>query len=197
VQRRRHVAPRVRFGEDETEAGGSGAANDVDEEEGVRPRMHAGGWNARVSMIRATIPSSLAGAWPGRASPLGASWDGSGVNFAVFSEHAEAIDVCLFDPQGSHELRRVRLPEKTNQVFHGYLPGVGPGQLYGLRAQGEWAPDKGNRFNPAKLLVDPYARAIAGKVVHSAPLQGHDPNDAKRISRATIATRRRACRSRW
>ncbi len=112
---------------------------------------------------------------PGKPRPLGAHWDGSGVNFAVYSEHATAIDVCLFDPQTLAETARIRLPETTGHVFHGRVPGLGPGTLYGLRAHGPWAPDQGLRFNPAKLLVDPYARAIAGRVDHGQPMLGYVP----------------------
>lgn len=131
-------------------------------------------------MQRSTLPSSLfSGAWPGRPSPLGATWDGAGVNFAVFSENASAIVVCLYDAASGEETRRFRLPEKTNHVFHGYVPGVAPGQLYALRAHGSWDPERGHRFNSAKLLVDPYARAISGTVDHSQPLLGHDPKDPR------------------
>ncbi len=110
--------------------------------------------------------------WPGTHEPLGASFDGRGVNFAVFSEHASAIDLCLFDDAGN-ETTRIRLPETTAHVFHGYVPGLGPGTLYGFRAHGAWDPERGQRFNPAKLLVDPYARALSGRVDHREPLVGH------------------------
>jgi glycogen operon protein len=100
--------------------------------------------------------------WPGRPQPLGASWDGEGVNFAVFSERAEAIELCVFDGRGRRELLRLPLPERTGFVWHGYLPGAGPGTLYGLRAHGPYRPELGQRFNPNRLLLDPYARALAG-----------------------------------
>ena len=100
--------------------------------------------------------------WPGSRSELGATWDGEGTNFAVFSEHAEAIDLCLFDASG-HETR-IPLPEVTAFVWHGYVPGVGPGQRYGFRAYGPYDPANGHRFNPNKLLIDPYARAVEGDV---------------------------------
>lgn len=99
----------------------------------------------------------------GRPWPMGASHDGAGVNFAVASERATAIDVCLFDASGRTETGRVRLPERTDGVFHGYLPGLAEGQVYGLRAEGPWAPQDGDRFNAAKLLLDPYAREIVGR----------------------------------
>jgi glycogen operon protein len=100
--------------------------------------------------------------WPGRPYPLGASWDGEGVNFAVFSQHAEAVDLCVFDGRGRRELMRCPLPERTDFIWHGYLPGAIPGTLYGFRAHGAYRPDLGQRFNPNRLLLDPYARAAAG-----------------------------------
>jgi glycogen operon protein len=100
----------------------------------------------------------------GEPSPLGATWDGRGVNFAVFSAHATAIDLCLFTPNGRSETERVRLPARSEDVWHGYVEGVHPGQLYGYRAEGPYDPRHGHRFNPAKLLVDPYARQLFGRV---------------------------------
>ena len=99
-------------------------------------------------------------AWPGRPFPLGATWDGEGTNFSLFSMGAEGVDVCLFDDRG-HETR-VPLEESTYHVWHGFLPQVGPGQRYGYRVHGPFEPSAGHRFNPHKLLVDPYARAIEG-----------------------------------
>ncbi len=99
--------------------------------------------------------------WPGSPYPLGAIWDGSGTNFAVFSEHAESIELCFFDENG-HETR-IPLVDKTAFVFHGFVPGIGPGQRYGYRAHGRWDPNQGYRFNPAKLMLDPYAMAIEGQ----------------------------------
>jgi len=100
--------------------------------------------------------------WPGRPFPLGATWDGSGTNFSLFSEHAERVELCLFDDQDSET--RVELCERTAYHWHGYLPGVGPGQRYGFRVHGPYAPREGHRFNPHKLLIDPYAKSIEGKV---------------------------------
>ena len=91
--------------------------------------------------------------------PLGAHWDGNGTNFALFSANATRVEVCLFD--GDKETR-IELPEYTDEIFHGYLPDVGPGQFYGYRVHGPYEPEKGHRFNPNKLLLDPYARAHAG-----------------------------------
>ncbi|HYE14550.1 MAG TPA: glycogen debranching protein GlgX [Pyrinomonadaceae bacterium] len=101
--------------------------------------------------------------WPGQPYPLGATWDGAGVNFALFSENASAVELCLFDSEGA-EAERVRLAEQTDQVWHAYLPEVRPGQLYGYRAHGPYEPRAGHRFNPNKLLLDPYAKSIAGTV---------------------------------
>jgi isoamylase len=100
--------------------------------------------------------------WPGRPFPLGSVWDGEGTNFSVFSENAERVEVCLFDDGGSEE--RLQLRERTAFNWHGYVPGVGPGQRYGYRVHGPWAPEHGHRFNPHKLLLDPYAKAIDGPV---------------------------------
>ena len=102
--------------------------------------------------------------WPGSPHPLGATWDGSGVNFALFSEHAEKVELCLFDRKGRREIARIELPERTDLVWHAYLPQVRPGQLYGYRVHGPYDPEAGHRFNPHKLLLDPYARAIDGQI---------------------------------
>ena len=99
--------------------------------------------------------------WPGDPDPLGATWDGEGVNFALFSHDAEAVELCLFDDHGVET--RVLLKERHNRVWHGYMPDVRPGQLYGYRVHGPYAPELGQRFNPHKLLQDPYAKAISGK----------------------------------
>src|SRR5262245_43265291 len=95
---------------------------------------------------------------PGNSHPLGATWDGAGVNFALFSENATAVQLCLFEADGK-ELR-IPVTELTDHVWHVYLPEVRPGQRYGYRVDGPWDPANGHRFNPAKLLLDPYARAI-------------------------------------
>ena len=100
--------------------------------------------------------------WPGQPGPLGATYDGFGVNFSVFSEVAERIELCFFDEAG--EETRVDLPELTSFCFHGYVPQLQPGQRYGFRVHGPWAPEHGHRCNPAKLLLDPYAKAIDGNV---------------------------------
>jgi isoamylase len=101
-------------------------------------------------------------AWPGEPFPLGATWQGEGTNFSLFSENAERVELCLFDEDDIET--RFELTERTGFNWHGYLPGVGPGQRYGFRVHGPYAPLKGHRFNPAKLLIDPYAKAIEGHV---------------------------------
>jgi glycogen operon protein len=98
----------------------------------------------------------------GQAWPLGARFDGAGVNFAVFSAHASAVELCLFDADGQTETARLPLPAQTGDVWHGYLPDAAPGLVYGLRVHGPWRPDRGHRFNPNKLLLDPWAREIVG-----------------------------------
>jgi isoamylase len=118
---------------------------------------------------------------PGRPYPQGATWDGAGTNFAIYSEAAQKVELCLFQDVASAQGERIELTERTNYVWHCYLPGIQPGQLYGYRVHGAYEPAKGLRFNPAKLLVDPYARATAGKVEWSAPVfpyqLGHPDED--------------------
>ena len=101
---------------------------------------------------------------PGLPHPLGATWDGSGVNFALFSANATRVELCFFDRGGRREIARVDLPEQTHEVWHGYLPDIRPGQLYGYRVHGPYAPEAGHRFNPNKLLIDPYAKALHGEL---------------------------------
>ncbi len=119
--------------------------------------------------------------WPGQPYPLGATWDGQGVNFALFSEHAEAVELCLFDMRGRRELQRIKLTEQTDRVWHCYLPEARPGQLYGYRVYGPYQPQHGNRFNPNKLLLDPYAKSIVGTLAwtdaHFAYRIGHPRAD--------------------
>ena len=100
--------------------------------------------------------------WPGKPFPLGPKWDGEGTNFSLFSEHAEKVELCLFDE--SDRETRYELTERTAFNWHGYLPGIGPGQRYGYRVHGRWSPEQGHRFNPDKLLIDPYAKSIEGAV---------------------------------
>ncbi|MCP1366234.1 glycogen debranching enzyme GlgX, partial [Halomonas sp. BBD48] len=105
--------------------------------------------------------------------PLGATWDGLGVNFALFSANATKVELCLFDAEGEHEIERIELPEYTDEVWHGYLPDARPGQLYGYRVHGPYAPEEGHRFNPNKLLLDPYARQIVGELIWDEALFGY------------------------
>jgi glycogen operon protein len=100
--------------------------------------------------------------WPGDPYPRGATWDGEGVNFALFSAHAEKVELCLFDATGRHEVQRIELKERTDEIWHCYLPEARPGLLYGYRVHGPYRPEEGHRFNPHKLLVEPYARHLSG-----------------------------------
>ncbi|HTX23883.1 MAG TPA: glycogen debranching protein GlgX [Steroidobacteraceae bacterium] len=102
--------------------------------------------------------------WPGEPYPRGATWDGEGVNFAFFSEHATRVELCLFDPSGRHERQRIELKERTDLVWHCYLPEARPGLLYGYRVHGAYEPEKGHRFNPNKLLIEPYAKQLEGRL---------------------------------
>ena len=112
---------------------------------------------------------------PGTPLRFGAHWDGTGVDFTLFSEHASRVELCLFDTQGGHETARVALPERSGDVWHGRIEGIAPGQRYGYRVHGRFAPAEALRFNPNKLLLDPYAQAIAGPLRWDAALAVHDP----------------------
>jgi isoamylase len=111
--------------------------------------------------------------WPGRPYPLGATWDGEGVNFALFSAHAEKVELCLFDRSGNHEEARIALPEYTDEVWHAYLPDARPNLLYGYRVYGPYDPSNGHRFNPNKLLIDPYVRSLHGRLRWSDAVFGY------------------------
>ena len=106
--------------------------------------------------------TSISAVWPGRPYPRGASWDGEGVNFALFSESAEKVELCIFDEGGRRERHRIELRERTDHVWHCYLPEARPGLVYGYRVHGPYKPEEGLRFNPNKLLVDPYAKDFTG-----------------------------------
>ncbi len=110
------------------------------------------------------MAAPITAVWPGNPEPRGALWDGEGVNFALFAENAEAVELCIFDPTGRRELQRVPVRERTDHVWHCYLPEARPGLLYGYRVYGPYAPQDGHRFNPHKLLLDPYARNIVGQL---------------------------------
>src|ERR687888_917590 len=106
--------------------------------------------------------------WPGHPYPQGAIWDGEGVNFSIFSEHGESVELCLFaGPDDEEETHRIELRDRTDLIWHCYLPEARPGQLYGYRVHGPYAPERGHRFNPNKLLLDPYAKKLAGRLVWS------------------------------
>ena len=109
----------------------------------------------------------------GLPHPLGSTWDGRGTNFALFSANAERVELCLFDRHGRREVERITLPERTEDIWHGYLNDVLPGQLYGYRVYGPYDPERGLRFNSNKLLIDPYAKALAKNVDWKAPVFGY------------------------
>ncbi|CAN5685904.1 glycogen debranching protein GlgX [soil metagenome] len=124
----------------------------------------------------AALPDRLL---PGSPYPLGATWDGLGINFAVFSAHARRMDLCLFDPAGRREIARLPLPEYTDEIWHGYLPGGRAGLIYGYRAHGPYEPQHGHRFNPHKLLLDPYARRLVGEIRTSDAMFGYRVNSPR------------------
>jgi isoamylase len=135
--------------------------------------------------------------WPGRPNPLGATWDGKGVNFAIFSAHAEKIELCLFDRSGQHEQARVVLPEYTDETWHCYLPEARPDQLYGYRVYGPYDPAAGHRFNPNKLLIDPYAKALQGNLRWNDVVFGYrigSPRDDLAMDRRDSARHVPKCR---
>jgi len=118
--------------------------------------------------------------WPGNPFPLGATWTGDGVNFAIFSENATAVELCLFEQADSAtEIARIPVRERSNKVWHSFLPDLRPGQLYGYRVHGPFAPEQGHRFNPQKLLLDPYAKAITGPVRWHEVLCGYPYGDER------------------
>lgn len=117
--------------------------------------------------------------WSGKPYPLGATWDGQGVNFALFSSNASRVDLCLFDDAEGLKETRISLEEQTNLIWHVYLPEVKPGQRYGYRVHGPYEPEQGHRFNPNKLLLDPYAKAIAGTIDWNDSLFGYQIGDVR------------------
>ena len=139
----------------------------------------------QIDDLTAAVAARLDSAWPGRPFPLGATWDGEGTNFAVWSSSATAATVCLFDADGRET--RIPLDDTTYAVWHGYLPEIGPGQRYGLRMDGPHDPARGLLHNPAKLLVDPYARALDGAFVDNAAVYGdNDDDSAPYVPRSVI-----------
>ncbi|MEO8070608.1 MAG: glycogen debranching protein GlgX, partial [Acidobacteriota bacterium] len=121
----------------------------------------------------ATVTEAPVQAYSGAPKPLGAVWDGNGVNFALFSAHATKVEVCIFDHGGEREIERIVLPEYTDEVWHGYVRDLGPSTIYGYRVHGPYAPEEGHRFNPNKLLLDPYARAHVGDLKWDAACFGY------------------------
>src|SRR4051812_26965402 len=115
----------------------------------------------------------------GKPYPLGANWDGLGVNFAVFSANATRVELCLFDNAGKREIAHFDLPEYSEEIFHGYLPHASPGLTYGYRVHGPYDPEKGHRFNPHKLLLDPYAKHICGRLRWTDAVFGYRVNSHK------------------
>ena len=115
--------------------------------------------------------------WPGLPYPLGATWDGAGTNFALFSAYAEKVELCLFDDDDRSETARIVLPEFTHEIWHGYLPDLRPGRLYGYRVHGPYQPEAGHRFNPNKLLIDPYAKMLQGALKWDDALFGYVVGD--------------------
>lgn len=119
--------------------------------------------------------------YPGHPYPLGATWDKKGVNFALFAENATAVELCLFDTEKDQkEKHRIKLTEHTHQVWHGYIPDLKPGQLYGYRVSGPYEPPNGHRYNANKLLIDPYAKAVAGIINWDDSLFGYDVNNEEK-----------------
>jgi isoamylase len=118
----------------------------------------------RQDAASARGPGNVSTVWRGQPAPLGATWDGAGVNFALYSQHAERVELCLFAPKGRREVERIDVQQRTDFIWHCYLPDARPGLLYGYRVHGPYAPEDGHRFNPHKLLLDPYARMIEGQV---------------------------------
>ncbi len=129
--------------------------------------------NVDTSSHSGTKASNGPRVWPGSPNPLGATWDGSGINFALFTAHAEKVELCLYEDDGITETARITLPEYSHEVWHCYLPDARPGQLYGYRVHGPYDPPAGHRFNPNKLLLDPYAKAYRGDLQWDDALFGY------------------------
>ena|GEM_PF-6991336 len=131
--------------------------------------------------------------WPGKPYPLGATWGGQRVNFALFSEHADKVELCLFDTQARREIERVSLSEHTDQVWHGYLPDASPRLLYGYRVGGPCEPARGHCFNANKLLLDPYAKSIVGPFRGVTPISAIASRASTPTWRSIAATMFAAC----
>src|SRR5688572_18957020 len=127
--------------------------------------------------ILPTAPRNIT-VYPGSPYPLGATWDGKGVNFALYADNASDVELCLFHSSNDkNESYRIKLVERSHYVFHAYLPDIKPGQLYGYRVYGKYEPQQGHRYNPNKLLIDPYAKAIAGTIDWNDALFGYQMGD--------------------
>ena len=120
----------------------------------------------------ATVPQAIR-IWEGNSTQQGATWDGLGVNFSLFSANATKVELCLFDQTGTQEIQRIELPEYTDEIWHGYLPDAAPGTVYAYRVHGPYEPEKGHRFNPNKLVLDPYAKAHIGQLKWGPELFGY------------------------
>ncbi len=143
------------------------------------------------ALTRAALSPRRSRITEGRPFPLGATWDGLGVNFALFSAHASKVELCLFDEAGETELERIELPEYTDEVWHGYLPAARPGTVYGYRVHGPYEPDAGHRFNPNKLVLDPYAKQLIEQLRWGSELFGYQLDHADMDLPTTNATARR------
>jgi glycogen operon protein len=143
----------------------------------IRPGKRLRG--VRSQEERIGVPTSVHRVWPGEAYPLGATWDGKGVNFAIYAENATHVELCLFDSaDAERESLRIPLPERTDEIWHAYLPDVTPGQIYGYRVHGPYEPQHGHRFNPHKVVLDPYAKEIARPVRWNDALFGYTIGEA-------------------
>src|SRR3954451_22625947 len=146
----------------------------------------------RVTAI--AVRPAAAPLWPGSHQPLGSTWAEESTNFAVFAPEATSVELCLFDEVGGVEMeRRLTLTEQTLGIWHGAVPGIPPGQRYGFRAEGPWDPARGRVFNPAKLLLDPYARAISGSVDPGGPIYGYQRPATRDLDRLRAAQRGKRC----
>ena len=153
--------------------------------------------SSNQSLLGAALLMRSASIREGKPFPLGATWDGLGVNFALFSAHATRVELCIFDEAGDREIERFDLPEYTDEVWHGYLPTARPGTVYGYRVHGPYEPDVGHRFNPNKLLIDPYARQLVGQLRWGPELFGYQlnhPDKDKSYDERDSASRVLKCR---
>src|ERR1700751_2926766 len=130
-------------------------------------------WKLSEDHMPETKRGTISNLKEGLPHPLGATWDGKGVNFALFSANATKVEVCLFDETGKTERARIELPEYTDEVWHGYVPEIGPSTIYGYRVYGPYEPDAGHRFNHNKLLLDPYARGHFGELTWNPAVFGY------------------------